>query len=177
MLSAVDAIAASIEAAASMSRTGPVRAEPVDLGRVVDDAWLTLEPTAQQRGLSLDNRIAAGTVVRADRHALLTIVRNLLRNAAEHAAPARCTVDADAGALCIEDDGPGIPAELLPRIFERAWRGPRADTATPEDPDRPERGLGLAIARRLAELNGWSLAAEAATPRGVRFVLRFAPER
>jgi len=100
-------------------------------------------------------------------------VRNLLQNAAEHAAPARCVVAGDARSLTIEDDGPGIAESDLPHVFERAWRGPRVDRggsaaaddaagASDRGPSRPaqaDRGLGLAIARQLAELNGWTLEA------------------
>jgi signal transduction histidine kinase len=179
MTGAVDALGGAFEAAGALTHRAPARPRPVELARCVDDAWLTLEPSAQTRGLSMRNRIEPRLTVVADRHALLTIVRNLLRNAAEHAAPARCTVSGDATALVVEDDGPGLPEHELPFVFERAWRGARADRAHPADPADPGhdagRGLGLAIARRIAELNGWSLRVEPRTGGGLRFVLAFVP--
>jgi signal transduction histidine kinase len=169
MLASVDAIAGSIASAQSLATDGQrAAADPVDLARCVDDAWLTLEPAAMQRGLSFENRVPRGTTARIDRHALLTILRNLLRNAAEHAAPARCVVSGDGAALTVEDDGPGIGADELPHLFERSWRGQRADA--PRE-DAPGRGLGLAIARRMAELNGWQLGAAPRAGGGLRFTL------
>jgi signal transduction histidine kinase len=171
MTRAVDALGGAFEAAGALTRRAPARPEPVDLAGCVEDAWLTLEPAAQSLGLEFSNRVEAGRTVVADRHALLTILRNLLRNAAEHAAPARCTVSGDATGLVVEDDGPGLAPHELPFVFDRAWRGPRADR--PDAPDEGGRGLGLAIARQIAELNGWSLLAEARPSGGLRFVLAF----
>jgi signal transduction histidine kinase len=169
MLASVDAIAGSIASAQSFGTERQRTAtDAVDLARCVDDAWLTLEPAALQRGLSFENLVPRGTIARVDRHALLTILRNLLRNAAEHAAPARCVVSGDGAALTVEDDGPGIDADELPHLFERSWRGRRGDT--PRE-DAPERGLGLAIARRMAELNSWQLSASTRGGGGLRFTL------
>lgn len=173
MVAAADAIAGAIEAARALTRHRPIGSEQVDLARCVDDAWLTLEPAAQQRGLNFENHIAPGRTILADRHALLTILRNLLRNAAEHAAPARCIVRGDQNGLEVADDGPGIDPGELPFVFERYWRGRLADS-----PDVPasERGLGLAIAREVADLNGWQLTAAPGAERGTRFLLGFHPD-
>jgi len=187
MTSTVDALAGAIESARALSGRAREHAAPVALARCVDDAWLTVHAAAARAALTLENRVSPGVSVVADRHALLTIVRNLLQNAAEHAAPARCVVAGDARSLTIEDDGPGIAESDLPHVFERAWRGPRSDlrqSAAAEtapgasDPGpfrtaQPARGLGLAIARQLAELNGWTLEAEPRVGRGVRFTLSF----
>lgn len=176
-LAAVDAIAASLESARSLSRERHVAAQPVDLARCVDDAWASLRALPGADRLAFANEVAPGTVVAADRHALLTILRNLFRNAVEHAAPARCVVRYADGAIEVADDGPGIAAEDLPFVFDRYYRGRMLDTAAAA-PDG-ERGLGLAIARQVADLNGWHLAVEPASARdprsaqGTRFVLRF----
>lgn len=171
MIVAVEALGGALEAAATLTHRSPSHPEPVDLARCVDDAWLTLEPGSRTGGLVFSNEVATDATLVADRHALLTILRNLLRNAAEHAAPARCSVSGDARALTVEDDGPGLPPDVLPLAFERAWRGPRADRDG--DAARPDRGLGLAIARQMAELNGWTLSAHARPGGGLRFVLAF----
>ena len=175
-LAAVDAIAASLESARSLSRERHVASQPVDLARCVGDAWASLQALPGADRLAFANEVAPGTIVEADRHALLTILRNLFRNAVEHAAPARCVVRYADGAIEVVDDGPGIAAEDMPFVFDRYYRGRMLDTAAAA-PDG-ERGLGLAIARQVADLNGWQLAAEPASARdpafaqGMRFILR-----
>lgn len=174
MLASVDAAAQALDTARALSRRAAGPRTPVDLGRCVDDAWLTLGPVAASSELVFENRIPAGVTANVDRHALLTVLRNLLRNAAEHAAPAHCVVDGDATTLTIEDDGPGIPADELPFVFERSWRGARADRCSPAEAG--DRGLGLAIVRQVTELQGWSLSVAARERGGVRFVLGFRPD-
>lgn len=178
-LAAVDAIAGALESARSLLRERRVAAQPVDLARCVDDAWASLQALPGAERLAFANEVVPGTIVEADRHALLTILRNLFRNAVEHAAPARCAVRYVDGAIEVADDGPGIAPEDLPFVFDRYYRGRMLDTA--EAAPDGERGLGLAIARQVADLNGWQLAVEPASARdpryaqGTRFILRLGP--
>jgi two-component system OmpR family sensor kinase len=66
--------------------------------------------------------------------------------------------------LIVEDDGPGVPGELAPTLFERFVRGAG---------DRGGSfGLGLAIVRAVAESHGGSVALESAHPHGARFIVR-----
>jgi signal transduction histidine kinase len=168
----VDVLAGSIGSARALSHRAPVAGVPVALAGCIDDAWAIVRDGDGGRGLRVENAVPPRAIRHADRHALLTILRNLLANAAEHAAPARCTVSGDAAALRIEDDGPGVTADALPLLFERSWRGARADTGAPGD---SQRGLGLAIARELAELNGWTLSAALRPKGGLVFTLAFEP--
>ena len=66
--------------------------------------------------------------------------------------------------LTVEDDGPGIPEELRPRLFERFVRG-RGDGGGGS-------GLGLAIVRAVALSHGGSVAVERSATGGARFVVR-----
>lgn len=80
--------------------------------------------------------------------------RNLLENAVNHSPPGgvvRCRVadEAEGGVILIEDDGPGIPEEELPRITERFFRG-RHKAAIGS-------GLGLAIVELALGRSGWQL--------------------
>src|SRR4030095_517251 len=72
---------------------------------------------AEAKGLRFVVDVAAGERVEADRQALLTVVRNLVRNAIEHAAPATLRVSGDHRAVVFSDDGPGIPPARLARRF------------------------------------------------------------
>jgi two-component system sensor histidine kinase ChvG len=93
---------------------------------------------------------------------------NLLDNAASFAVSSvSVAVSAEGGrvAFAVEDDGPGIPPEHLPRVFDRffTWRpGERRGAHT---------GLGLSLVRALAEAGGGSVEASSPAAGGARFVL------
>ncbi len=170
-LASIDALSGLLESARALSQRRRIEAQPVDLAQCVDDAWASLGALPERRGLRFANEVAPATVVSADPHALLTIIRNLIRNAAEHAAPAKCVVRFTGHRLEIIDDGAGIPPQDLPQVFDRYFRGRRADA--PGEAAGDDRGLGLAIARQLAELNGWTLSAQPGESRGSKFILAF----
>jgi signal transduction histidine kinase len=109
--------------------------------------------------------------VSADRPQLERLVGNLLDNAVRHArdrivvtlAPAR---DGSAE-LTVADDGPGIPPAERDRVFERFTRLDDARSA-----GSGGAGLGLAIARDIAERHGGTLTLEPEDSAGARFVFR-----
>lgn len=176
-LGAVDAITGALESARTVLSQRHVDAQRVPLASCVDDAWASLESMPGIDRLRFSNEIPKHAVASADRHALLTILRNLIRNAVEHAAPARCAVRLTTRGIEVVDDGPGIAVHDLPFVFDRYYRGRFVDAPTSERPSdatdagalppgpqaRPQRGLGLAIARQIAELNGWRLTVESVT--------------
>ncbi len=99
--------------------------------------------------------------VDADPLALTVVLENLLRNAGEAAASAvavTVTAAGDAVRVVVEDDGPGVDAELRQRVFS-----PFATT-------KPSGGIGLALARRLVRLHGGDLTLEDGGA-GARFVV------
>jgi signal transduction histidine kinase/CheY-like chemotaxis protein len=113
-----------------------------------------------------------GLPVDADLDRIVQVLSNLLTNAAKY-TPTGGQVALSASAttdhviITCEDDGPGVPAELVPNLFEHFAQGPRAL-------DRREGGLGLglALARTFTELHGGSIRYESRHPdRGSRFVV------
>ena len=170
-ISMVDALNASIESARVLSQRQSVQVERIDLARCVDDARSSLSGHPGMARLRFVNAVPPATFVSVDPHSLLTILRNLIRNSAEHAAPAECVVSFADQCIAVSDDGPGIAREDLAFIFDRYYRGRLKDSPGVEPGDH---GLGLAIARQIADQNGWSLTAEASAGRGVRFLLRLA---
>ncbi|MFF8286130.1 sensor histidine kinase [Streptomyces albus] len=142
-------------------------------GKRVSLAELVREHVAQRAGdphpvrlLALDDGEVLGSAGQ-----LARVLGNLLDNAQRHAA-SRVTVRVrrEGGgtlALAVEDDGAGVPEDERERIFERFVR---LDDARSRDEGGA--GLGLAIARDVAERHGGTLRAEDSEAGGARFVLR-----
>jgi signal transduction histidine kinase len=107
--------------------------------------------------------------VRGDRERLRQVLRNLLENAVKY-SPAGETIDVRARAengrvvVTVEDSGPGIPAEQHGLIFERFGR---ANVGL----GKPGTGLGLFIARSIAEAHGGTLSVASAPGEGATFTL------
>ncbi|WP_459615707.1 sensor histidine kinase [Bordetella sp. 2513F-2] len=172
----VDAISAALESARAMASDQPGRTEAVYLAACMDDAWRGFEDAAAAAGVTFRNGIPANEVRVLDRYALLVVLRNLVRNAIEHAAPAalRASLERD-GVLALRDNGRGIPAAELPFVFERYYSGRLRDSAAAAPAGSMPRGLGLAIAKRVCDMHGWRLDVDSAVEgpqRGTCFTLR-----
>ena len=104
------------------------------------------------------------TVVQADPVLLERAVSNLLDNAVKYSpAGAPIEVSVRAGEVIVQDHGPGIADEDLPRVFDRFYRAATSRS-------KPGAGLGLAIVREAAEAHGGTATAET-TSAGARFRL------
>src|SRR5436305_4455007 len=131
---------------------------PVDLARAVDDAVDLLTPLAAERSVEVRAELAdgGGVEVLADRQRLEQILLNLISNAIKY-GPARSVVEvrgqrrANMARVEVVDQGPGIPAADLDRLFvpfERLSASASAAEGT---------GLGLALSRNLAAAMGGSI--------------------
>ncbi len=107
--------------------------------------------------------------VRAGPLALRRALRNLITNAATHGGGARVSlgISGDEALLVIEDDGPGIPEPLIPRVFEPFFRADPARMQTVKGA-----GLGLAIAREIIERFGGAIEISNRPEGGLRQVVR-----
>jgi two-component system sensor histidine kinase KdpD len=107
-------------------------------------------------------------LVRLDFVLTLQTLTNLLSNAASHTPPGtevRLSARVDGAlTLTVADRGPGIPAEALPRIFEKFYRGPNAPTGGT--------GLGLSLVKGFIEAQGGEVQAGNAPAGGGVFTLR-----
>jgi two-component system, OmpR family, sensor kinase len=139
---------------------------PTDLADVLLEAASELGPVADDHELSIDAQPAVVPGVKDELHRLTL---NLIENATRHTPPgtrirASTAIDNGTAVLTVEDDGPGIPPELGPRVFDRFVRGPRAANRGS--------GLGLAIVRAVAESHGGTVTLERpAGGTGARFVI------
>jgi signal transduction histidine kinase len=164
---AVDEIGATTESALSYSAGRVAAAETIDLRDFLVATCEAMADRSESKGLRIVIDVADGERVRVDRQALLAIVRNLVRNAIEHASPATLRIGGDRRVLSFVDDGPGIGAAQLEHVFERHQHGPRFDpVAARGDGDGHGRGLGLAIVRRLCDLQGWRIEVRSPVDKG-----------
>jgi len=142
---------------------------PCDATEVVRDAAEAFTPQARELGIELSVVSGEAIPVVLDPDRLAQMAANLIENALKYAA-ARVEVYAAMQsdgqvAVVVVDDGPGIPADQMARVFDRLY-------TVRETPGRSVgTGLGLAIVRELAAAMGGRARAEAAPGGGTRFVV------
>ena len=129
----------------------------VDLAALANEAVRRVTPLARERDMELELNVASPLLVEGDPDRLHQVLLILLDNALHHSSPGgriSVAVGRQAGQARIEvaDRGEGIPAEHLPRVFDRFYRASRSRERS------GGAGLGLAIARALVEAHGGSLA-------------------
>jgi len=135
--------------------------EPVDLEMVAGEVVQLYRLAGEGAEVHLIVEGEASAIARRDE--VKEVLVNLLENA-RGAGARRITVTIEGLTLRVEDDGRGIPAELLPRIFE-----PRFSTNTSGS------GLGLAIVRRLVESWGGKVEVKSEVGRGTTVTVRAGP--
>jgi signal transduction histidine kinase len=146
---------------------------PLDAGPVVRDAGEQARAMAAAKGIEVDVGLAQETLpVRADEAQLRRLLLILVDNALKFTpAGGRVTITARCSetevVVAIADTGVGISAADLPRIFERFWRADRVRTR-----HAGGSGLGLTIARQIADRHHARLDVESEPGRGSVFVLR-----
>jgi len=146
------------------------RKEIVEMGALVKSVLVDYSAMDLDRTVTLE--FEGDALVVADEQGLEQILKNLVDNSIRY-SPAGGTIrviisEADGfGTVAVRDEGPGIPASALPRIFERFYR---------VDPARSRReggtGLGLAIVRHLVNAMGGEVWAESELGRGTTVIFR-----
>ena len=155
----------------SQSETGQLVLQKtgVDLAEVARDIVDQFQIPAEGHGVSLSVDAPASCVISADRIQIERLLSNLLSNAVKYTpADGRVHVALSASGgearLVVEDTGVGIPAEHLPRIFERFYR---------VSPAGPEKGLGLGLSfvAWIVKAHGGTIQVESEVGRGTRFTV------
>jgi two-component system sensor histidine kinase BaeS len=127
--------------------------EPTDLGGLVHDAVESFRTQAESVGVTLTTDIAEKVPnVQVDPARIRQVIGNLLSNAVRHTPSGgsiKVAVDSsgNVATITITDTGEGIPADLLPHVFERFVKGPNSTGS----------GLGLAIAHDIIQAHGGSV--------------------
>lgn len=149
--------------------------EAISIQRYLRDVTdeLALELGEQGVAFCYLDQLPADLTVRIDRKRLHQVIRNLVDNAVKHgrrpelAVSMGLTADPAGVAITVADNGPGIPPEALPHIFDRFFRIER---------ERPKElsstGLGLAIARELVEAHGGSISVSSPPGSGACFEIK-----
>lgn len=123
---------------------------------VMGEAVDLLRPAAEARGIAVSLSIPDGfPQLKADPLRVRQVIQNVLDNALRVSRDQVCISIEQVGndaRVAISDNGPGIEAEALPRLFERFWRG--------QSKVRGSVGLGLSIARGIVEAHGGRIWAE-----------------
>ncbi|RPI41656.1 MAG: response regulator, partial [Betaproteobacteria bacterium] len=150
-----------------------LRKQRIEVASVVANAIETTEPLMQSAGHALTVSVPAQPLwLEGDPVRLSQILANLLNNAAKYTAPGgeialRVEPREKVVRIGVRDNGRGIDAEALPRIFDMFRRNQRLGNG-----GEPGLGIGLALARRLAELHGGTLEAHSDGPgTGAEFVV------
>jgi signal transduction histidine kinase len=149
--------------------------QAVDLNQVLREVYHNLSLRAQEKGLNFQLDVAPVPAVVGDPDRLTQVFTNLAENAityAPNAGEVRLAVSSDDGQWVegiIEDNGPGIPAEALPRIFERFYQ---VEKSRVRGDGRQGSGLGLAIVRELVEAHGGQVSVSSRPGEGTTFMVR-----
>jgi len=160
-----------LELSSAESGAVPLEMEETSLSAFLSRVADPHRSSAKRAGKTLDIEAGDGAF-RADLRKLALAVSNLVDNALKYgkeggrvALSAR--IEEDACLLEVADDGPGISAEHLPRIFERFYRVDKGRSR-----ELGGTGLGLSIAKHIVESHGGSIRVESRLGVGTRFILR-----
>jgi signal transduction histidine kinase len=154
---------------ARMNRTDfSIHRENVDLATIAREAVRRYEGQAREFGVTLEAFAPAPVPAIGDPDRVIQVTSNLVENALRLTPRGGVVrVSAEPGALVVEDTGPGLSQEDLPRAFERFYLYSRYSS------DRAVgTGLGLSIVKELTQGMGGSVDVETAAGRGTRFTVR-----
>jgi two-component system OmpR family sensor kinase len=154
---------------ARMNRTDfSIHREEIDLATIAGEAVRRYEGQARDFGVVLEAIAPGPSPAIGDPDRILQVASNLIENALRLTPrDGVVRVFAEPGLLIVEDTGPGLSQEDLPRAFERFYLYSRYGS------DRPVgTGLGLSIVKELTQGMGGSVEVEATSGRGTRFTVR-----
>jgi signal transduction histidine kinase len=161
----------------------PFTAEPVDLGELVLEVVERHALMARRRQIGVAVGDLPERPLLGDRVLLKQMLANLVDNAIKYTAGHGRRVCVEGGTsgngndarlwVRVSDDGPGIPPEHLPHLFDRFYRADRSRNGRDgdNDADRPGSGLGLSIVHWVADVHGGDVQAESVVGQGSTFTV------
>jgi signal transduction histidine kinase len=159
----------------ALTEADQVRFHPrrVRLSPILAEAVREGEALARCKGIAIDAALPAGErEVEADPQRLKQALLTVLDNAVKYSPPGRavaveCRWEGDMAEISVRDRGAGIPAEDLPRVFDRFYRGRGAEEGAADGS-----GLGLPIARSIVGKHGGGIEIEGGPGRGTAVRIR-----
>jgi signal transduction histidine kinase len=157
----------------------PAEEKEIGEANISNAAAKTIElvkSAAEAKQIKLENKIAGNVSARFDEPGLIEVLTILVDNAIKY-SPASSTITIGTSdvekrrAVFVKDEGEGIRASDLPHIFDRFYRAELSRTKE----QVPGYGLGLAIAKQIAESNHATLSAKSELGKGSEFTITFAP--
>jgi signal transduction histidine kinase len=179
MLDQVERLGALVAQLLDLSRLEsgaiPLDVQRFDVKQLLDKA--AAEAMLHSPKVEMEVAVAPnGLQISADPERVRQVVANLLDNAVRHSPPGgvvslEAKADTNRITIAVNDEGPGIPADEVSRVFERFYRS----DASRSSQDGGS-GLGLAIARWIVDLHGGDIRAESREPKGCRMVVELPSE-
>jgi signal transduction histidine kinase len=149
----------------------PSSLDDVDLGQIADDMVSAASAAAGSRQLELIRSSEEGPYVRGDPYSIERVLENLLQNAIQYTPEdghieVKVEGRGDMASMSVTDDGQGIPADHLARVFDRFYR---------VDPSRARAngnaGLGLAITKAIVTQHGGTISVQSRPGQGSSFTV------
>jgi signal transduction histidine kinase len=138
---------------------------PCDVARLVDDAVSMFQTRAARSSIQLDTKVDCEGAAELDREHVLQVLSNLLANALKFTPTGGAITlavrrDGRRVRFAVADSGPGIPAENVPKLFDRYWG---------RSAERGSLGLGLYICKQIVTAHGGEIGVETAPGAGTTF--------
>jgi signal transduction histidine kinase len=161
-----------LDVARIRSGTVSIDVRPVAVRAIVDGALDIMRPVIAEKEIVVAVDIPDGAGIMGDAQRLQQVLWNILSNAAKFVSVGghitiTARADADVVHLTVEDDGPGIPEDFLPHVFEQFRQADGSSTR-----QHGGLGLGLAISHNLVQLHGGTITAANRPQGGAVFTVR-----
>ena len=149
-----------------------LKLEPLRFDELVHEAFADAQILAEPHGIQVELAACEEITVRGDRHRLRQLLLNLADNAVKYNQPKGGVImsllkSADMAQFTITNTGAGIPPEILPRVFDRFFRGDPAHSQTVDGC-----GLGLSIAQWIVSAHNGTIKIESATMKPTTVTVR-----
>jgi two-component system, OmpR family, sensor kinase len=160
---------------ARLDQGHPLASAPVDLARLAATVVADTQRLAPDRTITLHTTATA--TVDGDEDRLLRVLRNLVTNAVQHTpagTPITVVVQPRDGQveLTVTDHGPGMPADVADKIFERFYRGDNS-----RNPETGGSGLGLSIVKSITEAHAGTVTIDTSPTNGTTFTIHLPTTR